>query len=133
MAPMFLVSNSAMLIAAAESGITGAVPALNYRTDKEFRAAMDEIRSATNGPFGVNLIVNKSNVRLNEQLQTCVDYEVDYIITSLGSPQKVIEACKNVKTKVFCDVSGLIMFVTIDRYEPLTKSGYSPRRNATCC
>ena len=105
MAPMFLVSNSAMLIAAAESGITGAVPALNYRTDKEFRAAMDEIRSATNGPFGVNLIVNKSNVRLNEQLQTCVDYEVDYIITSLGSPQKVIEACKNVKTKVFCDVT----------------------------
>lgn len=105
MAPMFLVSNSAMLIAAVKVGITGAVPALNYRTDSEFRTAMDEIRSATDGVFGVNLIVNKSNVRLNEQLKTCVEYEVDYIITSLGSPQKVIEACEKVKTKVFCDVT----------------------------
>lgn len=105
MAPMFLVSNSAMLIAAAKAGITGAVPALNYRTDIEFRKAMDEIRSATDGVFGVNLVVNKSNIRLKEQLKTCVEYEVDYIITSLGSPQKVIEACKNIKTKVFCDVT----------------------------
>ncbi|MDH5476201.1 MAG: nitronate monooxygenase [Cyclobacteriaceae bacterium] len=105
MAPMFLVSNSAMLIAAAKAGITGTVPALNYRTDADFRKAMDEIRAATDGPFGVNLIVNKSNIRLNEQLNTCVEYEVDFIITSLGSPQKVIEACKNIKTKVFCDVT----------------------------
>jgi len=105
MAPMFLVSNTKMTIAGIEAGATGAIPALNYRTDAAFREALDEIRKATDGPFGINLIVNKSNVRLKEQLQTCVDYEVDYIITSLGSPQSVIEACANVKTKVFCDVT----------------------------
>jgi nitronate monooxygenase len=105
MAPMFLVSNAQMTIEGIKAGATGAIPALNYRTDAAFRAALDQIRKATDGPFGINLIVNKSNVRLKEQLQTCVDYEVDYIITSLGSPQSTIEACANIKTKVFCDVT----------------------------
>ena len=105
MAPMFLVSNAKMTIEGIKAGATGAIPALNYRTDAAFRDALDEIRKATDGPYGINLIVNKSNIRLKEQLQTCVEYEVDYIITSLGSPQAVIEACANIKTKVFCDVT----------------------------
>lgn len=105
MAPMFLVSNTAMTIEAVKAGITGAIPALNYRTDKEFRAALTEIKEAVNGPFGINLIVNKSNYRLEEQLKTCVDFEVDFIITSLGSPRRVIEACSKKGIKVFCDVT----------------------------
>ncbi|NME68676.1 NAD(P)H-dependent flavin oxidoreductase [Flammeovirga aprica] len=105
MAPMFLVSNAEMLIAAAQSGITGTVPALNYRTDKDFRAAIHEIRTAIGDkPFGVNLIANKSNVRLQEQLNTCVELGVDFIITSLGSPRKIIEKCKPAGIRVFCDV-----------------------------
>lgn len=105
MAPMFLVSNAAMVIEAVRSGITGAIPALNYRTDKEFRAALSEIKETVGGPFGINLIVNKSNYRLEEQLKTCVEYEVDFIITSLGSPRRVIEACSKKGIKVFCDVT----------------------------
>lgn len=104
MAPMFLVSNARMTIEAIKAGITGCIPALNYRTDKDFRAAMDEIRAETDGPFGINLIVNKSNIRLQEQLATCVEYKVDFIITSLGSPEEVIKACKPLGIKVFCDV-----------------------------
>lgn len=104
MAPMFLVSNTKMIIAALESGITAAFPALNYRTDKEFRDAIDEIRSKTDKPFGVNLIVNKSNIKFETQLKTCVDKKVDYIITSLGSPEQTIKECKPKGIKVFCDV-----------------------------
>jgi nitronate monooxygenase len=104
MAPMFLVSNAGMTIEAIKAGITGCIPALNYRTDKDFRAAMDQIRAEVRGPFGINLIVNKSNVRLQEQLATCVEYKVDFIITSLGSPEEVIKACKPAGIKVFCDV-----------------------------
>lgn len=106
-APMFLVSNAAMLIAASKAGITGCVPALNYRTDEDFRKALDELISAEARPFGINLIVNKSNYRLEEQLNTCLEYKVDYIITSLGSPRKIIEACKPVGIKVFCDVTDV--------------------------
>ncbi|MBL6444988.1 nitronate monooxygenase [Fulvivirga sp. 29W222] len=105
MAPMFLVSNAAMTIEAVKAGITGTIPALNYRTDKEFRKALTEIKESVGGPFGINLIVNKSNYRLEEQLKTCVEYEVDFIITSLGSPRKVIEACRKKGIKVFCDVT----------------------------
>lgn len=107
MAPMFLVSNSKMLIAAGNNGITGCVPALNYRTDEDFRKAIGEIRANTKGPFGVNLIVNKSNPKMMDQLKTCVELNVDYIITSLGSPVEVIKQCKRKGIKVFCDVVDL--------------------------
>lgn len=107
LAPMFLVSNTKMIIQACQNGITGAIPALNYRSDAEFRKALDEIKAATDKPFGINLIVNKSNIRLEEQLKTCVEYKVAFIVTSLGSPQTVIEACKPQGIKVFCDVVDL--------------------------
>ena len=35
MAPMFLVSNTDMIIEAVRAGITGAIPALNYRTTED--------------------------------------------------------------------------------------------------
>lgn len=107
MAPMFLVSNAKMVIEACNAGIAGSVPALNYRTDAEFRKALDEIKAGTDKPFGINLIVNKSNIRLQEQLETCKEYKVNFIITSLGSPETVIKACKPLGIKVFADVIDL--------------------------
>ncbi len=103
-APMFLVSNAAMTIEAIKAGATGSIPALNYRTDEAFRAALKEIKEAVSGPVGINLVANKSNIGLDTQLQTCIDMEVDYIITSLGKPDKIIAACKPKGIKVFCDV-----------------------------
>ncbi|HZY77930.1 MAG TPA: nitronate monooxygenase [Cyclobacteriaceae bacterium] len=106
-APMFLISNTRMTIAALNSGISGAFPALNYRTDAELRTAIETIKQASNKPFGVNLIVNKSNPKYKKQLDTLADVKVPYIITSLGSPQEVIERCKPLGIKVFCDVVDL--------------------------
>lgn len=103
-APMFLVSNVEMVVAAAECGATGAFPALNYRTDEELRAAIAEIKSRTDKPFGVNLIVNKSNPKYKKQLDTLTELGVHYIITSLGSPEETIRRCKPKGIKVFCDV-----------------------------
>lgn len=106
MAPMFLVTNASMMIEAINSGIAAAVPALNYRTDEEFRQALKGIREKTPGKkgLGINLIVNKSNVKMKSQLKTCVEMKVDFIITSLGSPAEVIAACKPAGIKVLCDV-----------------------------
>ncbi len=108
MAPMFLVSNTKMIIEAINNGITAAIPALNYRTDETFRKAILEIKEATSKPFGVNLIVNKSNIRYKKQLDICTELEVDFIITSLGSPKNVIDKCKPKGIKVFCDVVDLV-------------------------
>ena len=108
MAPMFLVSTPKMLIEASKAGIAGAIPALNFRTDEDFRNALSETKEGCHGKaYGVNLIGNKSNIHFNEQLKTCVEFEVPFIITSLGSPQQVIEACRPKGMKVFCDVIDL--------------------------
>lgn len=104
LAPMFLVSDSKMCIAALKAGISPCLPAHNYRTDEAFRAAIREIRAGAEGPLGINLITNKSNLYYESQLKTCVALKVDYIITSLGSPEKVIQACKPAGIKVICDV-----------------------------
>ena len=104
MAPMFLISNADMVIEAINSGITGCIPAHNFRTDSEFKDAIEMIRRKASGPIGVNLIVNKSNVKLKQQLNSCLELKVDYIITSLGSPEKIINLCKPLGIKVFCDV-----------------------------
>lgn len=107
-APMFLISNTKMVKTALDCGVTAAFPALNYRTDKELREAIQEIKAYTDKPFGVNLIVNKSNPKYKGQLETLLELKVDYIITSLGNPKEVIEKCKPLGIKVFCDVVDLI-------------------------
>ena len=105
MAPMFLVTNTKMMIEAMNSGIGACIPALNYRTNEQLKEAIKKIRSNTTSKgLGINLIVNKSNIKLQQQLKTCIELDVDFIITSLGSPKEVIEQCKPKGIKVFCDV-----------------------------
>ncbi len=107
MAPMFLVSNETMVIEGIKAGITGAIPALNYRTTDELRAAVRRIRAAVKGPFGINLIVNQSNFLYKEQLKVCCEEKIDYFITSLGSPEETIKMAHQHGVKVFCDVTDV--------------------------
>jgi nitronate monooxygenase len=107
LAPMFLVSNSQMIIKGIEAGITGAIPALNYRTTDELVAAIQDIRASVDGPFGINLIVNKSNFLYQEQLKVCCEQRVSFLITSLGSPEETIQEAHKVGIKVFCDVTDV--------------------------
>lgn len=104
LAPMYLISNVPMILEAAKAGITGAIPALNYRTDTEFRNALEELKQKCIGPFGINIIANKSNIKQKAQLKSCLDYKVDYVITSLGNPNEIIQECHENGIRVFCDV-----------------------------
>ena len=109
MAPMFLVSNTKMVIEGMKSGVAGCIPALNYRTLEELRTSVIELRAAkvAGGSFGYNLIVNKSNIRYKDQLAVLCEEKVDFIITSLGSPEETIKQAHKVGIKVFCDVTDL--------------------------
>lgn len=109
MAPMFLVSNTAMVKEAMKSGIAGCIPALNYRTLEELRMAIQELKTAKveGGAFGFNLIVNKSNPKAHKQLEVLCEEGCDFIITSLGSPEETIKRAHKVGIKVFCDVTDL--------------------------
>ena len=108
-APMFLVSNTAMVIEAMKSGIAGCIPALNYRTLEDLRLAIKELKVAKveGGAYGFNLIVNKSNLKYKKQLEVLCEEGCDFIITSLGSPEETIKQAHQVGIKVFCDVVDL--------------------------
>ncbi|WP_452227785.1 NAD(P)H-dependent flavin oxidoreductase [Lacinutrix sp. MEBiC02404] len=108
-APMFLVSNVAMVTEAMKGGIAGCIPALNYRTLEELRAALKELKAnkVAGGSFGFNLIVNKSNIKYKEQLRVICEEGCDFIITSLGSPEETINQAHKAGIKVFCDVTDL--------------------------
>jgi nitronate monooxygenase len=108
-APMFLVSNTKMVIEGMKGGVAGCIPALNYRTLEELRSSIRELKAAKmeGGSFGYNLIVNKSNPKYKEQLQVICEEGVDFIITSLGSPEETIIEAHKVGIKVFCDVTDL--------------------------
>jgi len=105
MAPMFLVTNVEMMVAAGEAGIAGCIPALNFRTIEDLDKGLREIKDKNKKAIGVNLIVNKSNIQAKKQLHKCLDQGVDFFITSLGSPEEVIKEAKSHGVKVFCDVT----------------------------
>ncbi len=111
MAPMFLVSNVAMVTEGMKQGIAACIPALNYRTLEELREACKQLKAAKieGGAYGFNLIVNKSNPKFKAQLEVICEEGADFIITSLGNPKETIDAAHKVGIKVFCDVVDLPM------------------------
>lgn len=106
-APMFLVSNEAIVTAASNAGAIGAAPSLNWRSPALFDAALSTIRQGTQNPYAINLIVNKTNPRVDDDLAVIVNHKVPLVITSLGNPQRVIDAVHAYGGKVFCDVTNL--------------------------
>lgn len=106
-APMFLVSNVEMVVESSEAGALGTFPALNFRPISKYREALKEIKSRTQKPIGVNIIVNQSNVRQKEDLKGALDAGVELFITSLGSPKEVIRQAHKNGAKVICDVTNL--------------------------
>jgi nitronate monooxygenase len=111
MAPMFLVSNLAMLKAGIDAGIMGVMPTLNVRKDNELDAllkTMSEYKKGKLGSYGVNIIVQKTNILFEKHLKICVENKVPFYITSLGNPKPVIDAAQSYGAKVFCDVTNLV-------------------------
>ena len=111
MAPMFLVSNEAMMKAGMQAGVMATFPTLNYRKEGELDAVLKTLNAYKTqnipGNYGVNLIVQKSNPLYVQHLKICVDNKVPFYITSLGSPKEVIEAAHSYGAKVFCDVTNI--------------------------
>lgn len=103
-APMFIVSVPELVIAQCKAGVVGSFPSLNARPAQELENWLKRIRDELakhdaepgsqghSAPFAVNLIVHKSNDRLQHDLELCVQYRVPIIITSLGAREEVNQA-----------------------------------------
>lgn len=107
MAPMFLVSTPEMVKIALDNGISGAIPSMNYRKEGELKKAILDIKAHSSKPFGINLIVNKSNTSYKKQLREILESAPPYIISSLGNPKELIFEAHKQGIKVFCDVVDL--------------------------
>ncbi len=114
-APMFIVSNPALVIAQCAAGVIGAFPSLNARPEAaldEWLAQIGEALASHDAahperpaaPFAVNLIVHKSNDRLMHDLELCVKHRVKIVITSLGARPEVNEAIHSYGGVVLHDV-----------------------------
>lgn len=112
-APMFLVSGPEIVLACCRAGVIGTFPALNERTSEGFETWLDQIKAglgaATQGTrnYGVNLIVHKSNPRLQADLDICIKHKVPLVITSLGAVPDVVDAIHSYGGVVFHDVINL--------------------------
>ncbi|MGV0911474.1 NAD(P)H-dependent flavin oxidoreductase [Martelella sp. FOR1707] len=110
-APMFLASGPDLVTACCRAGICGTFPALNQRTSDGFadwlRAIEADLAAYDNpAPFGVNLIVHKSNTRLEADLKIVVEHKVPLVITSLGAVKAVVDAVHSYGGLVFHDVTN---------------------------
>lgn len=108
-APMFLISGPDLVIEVCRSGLVGTFPALNQRTSEGYAAWLDEIEgrlAALPGaaPYGVNLIVHRSNPRLAADIEVTVKHKVPLVITSLGAVKDVVDAVHSYGGLVFHDV-----------------------------
>lgn len=112
-APMFLASGVDLAVAQCAAGVIGTFPALNARPAaaldvwlSEIEARLAAVRKAGGNPapYGVNLIVNEYNLRLEEDLVTIVRHRVPLVITSLSAPDKVVEAVHGYGGVVLHDV-----------------------------
>lgn len=113
-APMFLISNPKLVISCCINGIVGTFPALNQRTSEGFEEWVIEIKTALKNfeletgkkpaPFGVNLIVHPTNLRVKSDLEICIKHQVSLIITSLGAISDLVSAVHSYGGLVYHDI-----------------------------
>lgn len=113
--PLFIVSGPDLVIAQCKAGIVGSFPTLNARPQPHLHEWLTRIKAelaahdrahpeAPSAPFAVNLIVHRSNERLEQDLATVVEHRVPVVITSLGAREDVNEAVHDYGGIVLHDV-----------------------------
>jgi nitronate monooxygenase len=107
-APMFRVSGVDLVVAACRSGVIGAFPTANCRSAEELDAWLAAIRNAGGvAPWCANLIVHRSNARLQDDLAVLLRHAPEIVITSVGSPAAVVGPLHGVGSLVFSDVASI--------------------------
>ena len=102
-APMFIVSGPELVIAQCKAGIVGSFPTLNarpsgmldewlHRITEELAAHDRDNPGNPAAPFACNLIVHRSNSRLEDDAAVLAKWKVPLVITSLGAREDMNHA-----------------------------------------
>jgi nitronate monooxygenase len=117
-APMFIVSTPELVLAQCKAGIVGSFPALNARPiaaldewlsriEHELRAHDREHPAQRAAPFGVNLVVHRTNERLDSDTEAVIRHKVPIVITSVGAPVGIVDRVHAYGGIVFHDVTNV--------------------------
>jgi nitronate monooxygenase len=116
-APMFLVSGIDLVVAACRNGVIGAFPTVNCRSPDELERWLIAIEDGLNrlrdeggaapAPFCPNLIVHRSNARLEHDLAVLLRHRPEIVITSVGSPAQVVAPLHDAGVLVLADVASI--------------------------
>ena len=114
-APMFLVSCPAMAVPICRAGIIGSYPAHSTRSREIFAdwlveteqgLAAAEAAGERPAPYAVNLVVHKTNPRMEGDLELCIEHKVPIILTSKGAPPDVFDQIHAYGGLAFHDVAS---------------------------
>ena len=117
-APMFLVSGPELVSACCLNGVIGSFPAPNARPievldewmgqlNADLKNAKEKDPQRKIAPWAMNMVVHSSYSRLEEELELLKKHQPQLVITSLGSPKKVVEIVHEYGGLVFSDVSDV--------------------------
>ncbi|MBT8445565.1 MAG: nitronate monooxygenase, partial [Gammaproteobacteria bacterium] len=110
---MYPCSNPELVAAVSEAGAIGIVQplSLSYVHGHEFRAGLRYIRTLTDKPIGVNLIIERSAEKYIERVRAWTDIAIEegvkFFVTALGKPDWVVEKAHPAGIKVFHDVTSV--------------------------
>lgn len=117
-APMFLVSGTELVKACCLNGVIGSFPAPNARPievleqwmgqlNEELAVARSQEPGRKIAPWAMNMVVHSSYSRFEDELALVKKHQPQLVITSLGSPKRVVEVVHEYGGLVFSDVSDL--------------------------
>ncbi|AHY54950.1 NAD(P)H-dependent flavin oxidoreductase [Bradyrhizobium japonicum] len=116
-APMFLVSGVELMVAACRNGVIGSFPTVNCRSTEQLEAWFAEIEARLRqhedhtgrkaAPLCPNLIVHRSNARLEQDLAVLLRHKPEIVITSVGSPAPVLKPLHDAGALVLADVASI--------------------------
>ncbi|MDM2014622.1 nitronate monooxygenase [Mycobacteroides abscessus] len=110
-APMTKISGPELVAAACRAGVIGSFPTHNAPSVDALDDWMNRIRldapRSLSAPVAPNLVVHRSNSRLDEDLDCLLRHRVELVITSVGSPAAVVDPLHSVGAEIYADVASL--------------------------
>jgi nitronate monooxygenase len=109
---MYPCSNPELVAAASEAGGIGIIQPLSlvYVHKHDFLEGLRYIKSLTDKPVGMNVIVEKSSKVYEDRMKKWVDIAIEegirFFVTSLGNPQWVVEKARAAGGHVYHDVTS---------------------------
>lgn len=106
---MFLVSGPDLVIATCRAGAIGSFPTANCRTLEDLDQWLKRMVAETKGgaPFAPNLIVHKSNARLQQDAALVAQHKAPLVIASVGSPAPILDTIHGYGGRVFADIASI--------------------------